>query len=260
MLLLLCAVYDSTLNSPYAIGVDPGYLFSLFAQSSCRIEDCVHGEIVTETSVHHQMEAMAVRPFDFEVLFDELGAFEVHLLDQRGRFLFAFPFALQATHLVIERSVDESMECVAAVSEVIGGAASNDHAVTGLSQFFEDDLHGVADAIGIHHLQSRRVECSFEAAAQERFEEPVITRVAPLFALLDSLAIAIHAKRDLVRQPLVPKFPAQTFSDFFRDHRATAPIFAINGDDSNHDALPHPTATSPPPPGSFLRNRKDKKN
>src|SRR5262249_6112806 len=71
--------------------------------------------------------------------------------------------------------------------------------------------------------------------------------------------------RDLLRQLLVPQLPSQMFGKLLGDFAAAASVFPFDGDDPDHDALlqfysAQPAASSAPPPGSFLRRMKDRKN
>ena len=65
------------------------------------------------------------------------------------------------------------------------------------------------DAVGIQQLQAVHIQAAFEAASQDRFEEPIVKRVDALFAALDLRLVAVGKLGNLAGQQLIPQLPAQ---------------------------------------------------
>src|SRR6202034_3736528 len=74
---------------------------------------------------------------------------------------------------------------------------SNDYAIALSSRLTHDFFGGLANTVGIHHLHPLSIQCAFEAAAQERLEEPVVKGVSALLTLFDGRTIAAQYAGDL---------------------------------------------------------------
>src|SRR5579862_6573697 len=119
------------------------------------------------------METMTVRPLHAEMLLDEIGAVAIHVLSELDGFILAIALSLQPAHLALERSIEKDMKCICARLEVIRGATSHNHTISLVCGCLHNSFRNLADAIGVHYLQSRGVQTSFVAAAHKGPEEPV---------------------------------------------------------------------------------------
>jgi hypothetical protein len=79
-----------------------------------------------------------------------------------------------------------------------------------------------------------RIEASFITPAQERFEEPVVQGIGSFLSTLDDRLGTIGQTRDLLRQQVIPKLPAQLLRKQLSDFAAAAAVLAFNGDDFYH--------------------------
>ena len=75
------------------------------------------------------MKAMAVGPFDSEVLLDEGGAVAVDGLGELCSVTFALPAGMEPLHLLLKRAVYKCVESVGAIVQVVGGTAADDDAL-----------------------------------------------------------------------------------------------------------------------------------
>src|SRR5579883_2837771 len=179
-----------------------------------RVQDDFGGRVVPHTGVHRQMEIVPARPLDPEALENEIGAFAIDGLRQLLGLLLALARLPQTADPLLERSVDENVERIAALPQEERGGAPNDHAVSGLGELGHQLADDGADAFGIHQPQPRGVQAAFEAAAP------------------------VQAACDLFAQGLVPKFPAQASGHRGGDGAATAAVFALESDDADaHSAM-----------------------
>src|ERR1700730_5554700 len=99
------------------------------------------------------METVAVRPFDAEVLLDEICTVAIHSLSKLNRFLLAVSIFLQAAHLALKRSIDKHVKRICSRLKIVGGTASDDHAVARVRGAFYDFFRNLADAIRVHDFQ-----------------------------------------------------------------------------------------------------------
>src|SRR5215813_7670507 len=83
------------------------------------VQDRVDGSALAHIGIHHQMELVPVGPVHVEILLDESRAFLIDSLGEMRGITFALATGTQAADLVLERSVDENVEGVAATLQVI---------------------------------------------------------------------------------------------------------------------------------------------
>src|SRR5262249_17492048 len=152
-----------------------------------------------------------------EILFDEIRAFPVNGLCKRHRFLLALAPQLQPADSFFKRSIDEYVKRIGSGTKVICRPAAYNHGVSFMRDFRKNLLYDFTDTLCIDHSQPAGIEAALEAAAHERLQEPVESRISFFFMLLDVAAIALHPARDLIRQYLVPEFPAEARGRLLRD-------------------------------------------
>lgn len=121
------------------------------------LEYQVHRRVRADRRVDHQVETVAVGPFDAEVLLDESGAVEIDRFGKLVRVAFAFTGAAQALDLFTERGVNKRVEGIAPPLEVIGRSAPDDDGLAAFGNIFDHALRDFTDAIGIRHFQPRFV-------------------------------------------------------------------------------------------------------
>ena len=182
---------------------------------------------------------MPVWPFDAEIFLDESCPVAIHGFGKLDGVTLALPAGLQPPDLPIKRRVDKYVKGIASALQVVGRAAPNDDALAAFGSTFHHALRDLSDAIGICHLQPRGIQTTFEAASHESPEQPVEDRIPLLFVFLHHSAVALHQPGDFVGQQLIPQLPAQASRDSFRDIGATAPVFALDRNHSDHGSINH---------------------
>src|SRR5919108_4845424 len=102
------------------------------------------------------MKSMPVRPLDVEVLLDEVGTFAVDVFRKLDGLFFAFSLRAQTADSLLKRRVNEDVEHIVTCAEVISGSASDDDTISFGRNLGQDLLYDLADAVGIHHVQTFR--------------------------------------------------------------------------------------------------------
>jgi hypothetical protein len=112
--------------------------------------------------------------------------------------------------------------------------SSDDDGVSGLRRLLNNLFRKRQNAFAVDQFELVRIEAAFITSAQERFKEPVVERIGSFLSTLDFRFGTISEPRDLLRQQLIPKFPAKLFGKQLSDFAAAASVLAFNGNDFYH--------------------------
>ena len=78
----------------------------LLPREFARTEKHIHDGLIADRGIHHRV-INRVRPFDVEMLLDEINAFALEAIHQFLGFLFGFATALKPAHLILSPGVQE---------------------------------------------------------------------------------------------------------------------------------------------------------
>src|SRR5205807_10350408 len=98
------------------------------------------------------MKPVAVRPFDAEILLDEVSSVAIHGLGELLGFIFGVATLSQSADLAVRRGIDEHVKSIGARLKVIGGTAPHNHTVAFLCGSLHHSFSNLTDAIGVHTL------------------------------------------------------------------------------------------------------------
>ena len=80
------------------------------------IQNQFYDPVVAHRGIDHHIEELARRPFDAEVLADEIRAIHIHGVNQLTGLVLRFPHLLQAANFLSDRCVDEDVKRVRPVA------------------------------------------------------------------------------------------------------------------------------------------------
>src|SRR4051794_36307745 len=99
------------------------------------------------------------------------------------RGLFTLPLSTEAPYLVLKRRINKNVKSVGTVPQIICRSASYYHRRALLRGRCHHGLGNLADAVGVHHLQPRRIQAAFKTPPHEGLEQTVGKRIAALFMI-----------------------------------------------------------------------------
>ena len=153
------------------------------------------------------------------------------------------------------------MEDIRAIAqEILRAAADNHRGPTGKCRL-DRRFRNSGDPARIQQAQPvGGRQASLKRATKKIFEDPVDDRIGSPFSPLNRLWRTFRQTCDFLCQPLVPQVPSKAACDQAGNLRSSAAELALNCDGVNHLVYPHPTATSPPAPGSFFLRKNERTN
>ena len=203
-------------------------------EDSLQVHDRLNYGLITYSRIDHGVINRAAGPLDFEILFDEISAFEIDCIHQLVGLLFGLAAGQQSPHLIISRSVQKYSQCVGVVPENKLRSSSDDDAISRARRVLNDFHREFQYAFTVHELQLVSIDAALVTSAQKRFKEPVVERVVSLLSLLDNFLGAIGKPGDLLGQQLIPELPAEMVREPLRDFTAAASVLTFNRDNSDH--------------------------
>jgi hypothetical protein len=90
------------------------------------IQNHVNDGIIADRCIDHGMVESAVRPFDVEILLDEIMALVVNGIYKLQGFILALATRQEAPHFIFSRSVEKHTQRVRAIPEEMLRAPSDD--------------------------------------------------------------------------------------------------------------------------------------
>ena len=198
------------------------------------IQNHVDDGLIADRSIDHGVVNGAVRPFNVEILLDEIGALAVNSIHQQLGVLLTLAASQEAPHFIISRSVKKHAQRVWAFPEKLLRASSNDDGVSGLSGVLNDPFRDLQNAFAVDYVELVGIQATFITPAQKRFEQPVVEWIVALLSNLNDGFGAIRKPGDLLGQQLIPKLPAQLRGKQLSDFAAAASVLPFNRDDFDH--------------------------
>ncbi|MGA2458491.1 MAG: hypothetical protein ABSF85_13055 [Terriglobales bacterium] len=194
----------------------------------------MNGGLFADRGIDHGVVNNTVRPFDMEILLDEIGAFPINGIHELFGILLALAASQQAPHFIFSRSVKKHTQRILAALEKLLRPPSDDDGVSRFRRVLDDTFCNLQNTFAVDQLELGRIEAAFITSAHERFEEPVIQGIRSFLSNLDDCHGTFSKPRDLLRQQLIPKLPAKLLRQQLSDFAAAASVLAFNGDDSYH--------------------------
>src|SRR5215469_9444001 len=119
-----CGRQNSRLRTGKMLDSDRRFIASLHIQN-----DVDYG-IIPQRRIQHAVIDSAIRPFDVEILLNEISAFAVDSIDEVQSLLLALAARQQAPHLVLSLSVQKKAQSIGSVSQKLLRAPAYDDAVS----------------------------------------------------------------------------------------------------------------------------------
>ena len=199
-----------------------------------KIQNDLQDSLLADRSINHGVVNGTVRPFHVEILVEEIDAFPINRIHELFGIFLAFAAGHEAPQFILSGSIKKHPQRVLAVPEKLLRPSSDDDGVSCFRGVLNDTFRKFQNAFGINQVELVRIEASFIAAAQERFEEPVVQGIRSFLATLDNRLRTFSKPRDLFRQQLIPELPAQVVRNQLSDFAAAASVFAFDGDSFDH--------------------------
>src|SRR5437016_4064879 len=134
------------------------------------IQNHVNDGLIANRGIDHGVVNGAIRPFDAEILLDEIDALAVNGIHELPGFLLALATSQQAPHFILSRSVKKHTQRIWAVPEKMLGPPSDDDGVSGLRCVLNDSLCNLQNGFAVHDVQFVCIEAAFITPAQKGFE------------------------------------------------------------------------------------------
>src|SRR5262245_46936666 len=134
-------------------------------------------------------------PLFAEILLDELCALLVHRSDESDRFRPIGSTLREPPDFLFRRRIEEDVKRILTILQKERGAAADENAVAFIGGGVDDTLREAEDRVGVQQLQAVNIEASFEAASQERFQQPIVERIHALFPFCDLRVITLQIGR-----------------------------------------------------------------
>jgi len=130
----------------------------------------VNDSLIANRRIDHAVVNGAVRPFDFEILLDEIHALAVYRVHELQRFGLTLAAGQEAPHFVFSRSVEKHAQGVRAVAEKMLCSPSDDDRVSGLSGMLHNALGKLQNCFAVDQVELVGIEAAFVTSAQKGFE------------------------------------------------------------------------------------------
>jgi len=105
--------------------------------------------LIADRGIDHRVVDGAVRPFNAEILLDEIGALTVDSIRKLLGFLFALAASQEAPHFIFSRSIKKHTQCVWAVPEKMLRPPSDDDGVSGFSGVLNDPFRNLQNGFAV---------------------------------------------------------------------------------------------------------------
>jgi hypothetical protein len=194
----------------------------------------VNDGLIADRGIDHGVVNGAVRPFNAEILLDEIDALTVNGIHELLGFLLTLAATQEAPHFIFSWSVKKHAQRVWAVPQKMLRPPSDDDGVSSLGGVLNDPFCNLQNAFAVDHVELVRIEAAFITSAQKGFEEPVVEWIVAFLSNLDDGFGAFRKPGDLLGQQLIPKLPAQLGRKQLSDFASAASILPFNCDDFDH--------------------------
>ena len=189
-----------------------------------QIHNHVNDGLISDGGVDHGVINGAVRPFDMEILLNEIGALAIDGIHALLSFFLSFAASHEAPHFVFSWSVKKHSQRVLAVPEKMLRASSDDDRVSGLRHVLHHTPGNLRNTFAVNQVELVGIEAAFITAAQKGFEKPVVEWVGFLLPVRHDGLGTIGQPRDLLGELLIPKLPAQLRGKLLRDFAAATSV------------------------------------
>jgi len=113
------------------------------------IQNHVNDGLIANRGVDHGVVNGAIRPFDAEILLDEIDSLAVYGIHELPSFLLALATCQQAPHFILSRSVKKHTQRIWAIPKKMLGPPSDDDGVSGLRSVLNDSFCNLENGFAV---------------------------------------------------------------------------------------------------------------